>query len=230
MRRLALSACIILGMLGAVPAQAATCAFGGGDASDPHLADPSNDYDGLIFGNGQALVPYGDLYREGTDLTNIWIDATTGTPSTGSYKAKVNIQVVNLAGIESNAVYSVLWDYIDDPNTAADDTREKRYVSAHLTERGAIVAEYGYTAPDPQTGINLVTAQGSILDATFTTGPGGGFSIPAPLKAMGNIQPGTELTGLLAEARVLLGARGTGLLGIADDTVNSEGCLDGLTV
>lgn len=229
MKRIALATLLAVGAFAALPAQAVTCSFGGGSEADAHRADPVNDYDGAVFGNGSATVPYGDVYREGTDLTNVWVDAPSGTPGTASYKAKVHIRVANLLGAESNANYYFLFDYIDDPNTAADDTRIDRFVSARLTERGALIAEYGYTAPDPQTGITLITPTGTITDATFTTGVNGGFTIPAPLRSMGNLQPGTELTGITGEARVLLGARGTGLLGIADDTTNAEGC-ESLTV
>lgn len=222
MKRFAIAACLATGLFGAVPSQAADCSFGGGSASDPQIVDPTNDFDGFAFGSGNGLPPYGDVYREGTDLTNLWIDAATGTPGASSFKAKVHIAVANLAGIETNAVYYVKWDYVDDPNTSADDTRIDRFVSARLTERGALVAEHGYTAPDPQTGVTNITPVGTITDATFTTGPDGGFVIPAPLKSMGNIQPGDELAGVTGEARVLLGARGTGLLGIADDTTNAD--------
>lgn len=222
MKRIALMACLVLGLFGAVPSQAADCSLGGGDASDPQIVDPVNDFDGAVFGNGNGLPPYGDVYREGTDLTDLWMDAATGTPGANSFTAKVHIGVANLAGIEFNATYYFLWDNVDDPNTAVDDTYIDRYVSARVTERGALVEERGHTAPGTG-GVTTITPDGPITGGSFTTGPGGGFVIPAPLWRMGKIQPGAELTGITGETRVLLGANAAGgLLGIADDTANAD--------
>lgn len=198
---------LLMTTLAWVPAHATACDVDSGSGADPHLVDFAGDYEGIVGGNGQATIPYGDVYGDGTDLIAGWINRT-GIVYTA------NIRTVTWTGLETNAIYYFLWTY-----NAGNPLQERRWVSAQLTRplpTPLYQFRYGYV--DNTGPIGNLIQQGSTT-GTMTAGSPGNISIVIPMTRMGSPPSGATLGMILAEARVLLGTSQTGgLVGIADDT------------
>lgn len=219
MKRLVVLAILAASMLGLVQAHAAgPCSTAGGTSATPHKVDPTNDWNGIATGNGSALIPYGDVYREGADITSAWISSPILIAGKTNYPVHVTLQ--NFAGIETNSPVYVQWTY-DSGNPGVSQAR--RYVSFITNGRGTGTYNYGYL--DKSGAVGTYTSQGTTTGG-FTTGPNAEIVINAPAAKMGNPPAGATLSAFLAETRTLIGAAGTGILGVADDTTNSEGCDD----
>lgn len=187
------------------------CTAAGGSSATPHVNDPAGDWNGLVFGNESALIPYGDVHREGTDILTAWISLADG-------KYYANLSVGTLDGTQVNTTYGVRW-----LNAAGPAAQARRFVQVQFSERGAPTYEHGYLAVDPQTEIDNVNTVGTTR-GTVSLGSPGIISIEIPFGAQANrIPKPLEMEGVTAETRVLLGARGTGLLGLADSSDDGDG-------
>lgn len=207
--RLGMAALIAAGSLAVVPAHAHPgCGVTEVTAEAPHLTDPTEDYEGVVFGNGQAVLPYGDIYREQIDL----VAGRLALGADGKYTAYIKLAMLD--GTATNAVYYMLWDY-ENPENPADDAQVRRYVSVNIPRpNGAPQATWGYL--DTSGAIGVYTQQGGTT-ATVDLATGE-FAIAVPMDRMGNPQAPATLGGILAESRMLIGARGTGLLSVVDQT------------
>lgn len=233
MRKIILAAMLVLAAMPLTAAQASDCPIGtsAASASHPLVTDPSNDWEGVVFGNGSATVPGGDIYREGTDLTAGWISSAAD----GSMTA--NIQVASLSDAQPNAIFYFLWT-----NGEVGGAPGRRWVSARLK---------GYTTA--YSFGNLVAGTLPTSAQTFKTeGDGTGRLIPAEnliqidlprggtsfsgysTDDWGAPAAGSELEEPLIEARILLGSPEPlpsnpsglrhGFVYLADDSLNGETC------
>lgn len=233
MRKIILVASLLLAAMPLYSAQAQDCPVGTSEASasNPHVTDPTNDWDGIVLGNGSATVPAGDVYREGTDITAGWISRAAD----GSMTA--NIQVAALSDAQPNAIFYFLWT-----NGEVDGAPARRWVSARLK---------GYTTA--YSFGNLVASTLPTSSATFKTeGDGTGRLIAAEnliqvdlprggtsfsgysTDGWGAPEPGSELEEPLVESRILLGSPEPlpsnpaglrhGFVYEADTTLNGEAC------
>lgn len=174
-------------------------ALGEASAETPHATDPTNDWEGLVLGNGAAIVPAGDLYREGTDLTAVWLDNSADP----GYGAQANLKVADLGvGVQPNAIFYALWNYGEGPQAA-------RWASARF-KPGSITFTYGYKTVNPVTGNPLFATVGETtgsVDVESDT-----ISINLGTAASGHTSPwmpseaGAEVTGITAESRILVGS------------------------
>lgn len=208
-------AAMLVAMAGAVPARAnQDCSTAGGSAEAPHLTDGSGDWNGGT-GTGTGLVPAGDVWREGADVLAAWI-AKDPAPN-GKYQA--HIQIANLQNLEANEVINFLWDWA---GTTPEQTR--RYVSATISGRGGVSYRYGYVGRNATTGTGEINEVGS-TSGKIVVGAPGEMIVDLPLNRMGSPTVGASLENPMAETRLLAGASGAGLLYVADDTSDGDGCL-----
>lgn len=232
-RRIALMLVLAaLAAFGFAPAGAVEpgCTAAEGSATTPHFADATLDYNGPVTGN-QGTTPYGEVYREGTDVVAGWISKT----ETGTYQA--NIDVASFSGLEWNAVFYFLFDW-EGGQGGLTPPHTRRYVSAQIRQyaEGGGTFSYGY--------LNTTLPVAQLIREGFTTGSArtgtpGGVTVDIPLDKMAatpeqTAGPGDLLANPLAESRVLIGhpghgqqsvtsnaAAGGGLVGVADDTANA---------
>lgn len=196
-------------------AEDVACTAAGGNGANPQFNDPTGDWEGVVFGNQSALIPYGDVHREGTDLVAAWVSID------GSGKYYANISSALLDGTQVNTTFSLRWE-----QDAGLPAQARRFVHAQISERGTATYEHGYLAVDPQTGIDNINTLGTTR-GTMTNGTPGVISIEIPFGIGNRIPKPTTLNLVVAETRVLLGARGNGLLGLADATDDGDGpCFD----
>lgn len=186
------------------------CNVDAGTEAAPHLEDAAGDWEGIVTGNGQALIPYGDVYRESTDVLSAWINRT-GTTFTA------NIRLNTWSGLtETNAVYNFLWTY----QGTSPVNQARRFVSARLVRPLPIpIYEFSYGWIDTSGEIDLINTYGATTGSMIAGTPGAiSIVIPFHRSQLGRPGPGAVLEDIVAEARVLVGAAGTGLLGVADIT------------
>lgn len=84
------------------------CTFAGGSATALHLEDATDDWEGLVGGNGNAagIVPYGDIHGAGTDIVGAWFaNDLVGTKTV----RRVHILIGTLTGMEANANFAAEW-------------------------------------------------------------------------------------------------------------------------
>jgi hypothetical protein len=187
------------------------CTAATGNGADPQINDPANDYNGTVGGNQTALIPYGDVHGEGTDLIAGWV--SIGADG----KTYANISSRKIDGLQVNSTFGFRW-----VNDAGLPAQNRRFVQVQFNERGTATYEHGYIALDPQTGIDNVNTLGSTT-GTVTNGTPGVISIAIPWGTGTRIPKPTVLAEATIESRVLIGARGTGLLGLADDSTDGDG-------
>jgi hypothetical protein len=221
MKKVFVAAVMALAAIGVVPAHAAdpVCTVAAGSEDAAHLQDATGDWDGTATGNGQGL-PWGDVYQAASDITNSWL--APGGPK----GVQAHIQVANLAGTETNLVLSFNWNLPD-----ANGNPVTYYVTAEPNGTGGASYDTGYLVTNATGGHDLTSTGGTT--GTMTTGANGGFTINVPKLLFQNQKPGSGLLleTPLVEARFLLGARGTGLLELVDDTQNADvSCVDGITL
>ena len=194
-----LAVVLALSAMGFGPARAdhAACTIGDASGEHPMLADPSNDWEGALTGNGNGA--FGDVYREGIDITSAWL-SVEGT------KTFANIMVNDLAGIEMNTWYLMQWNYND----------VRYYVAALPTRPGSsgqlnVTYEYG-TIETSATSSNTYTTRGSST---------GSFDVEADLvrvevklNRMGSPPPGAVLADLYSRVFFQVGVT----LQTVDDT------------
>jgi len=217
----------IAAMLGVVPAHAA-CPASVDDASaaTPHLLDGTNDYPGVVTGSESGTVPYADIYREGTDLTNVWLAREDGV-------LRAHIQVQQMAAAQPNSAFYFRWEYV-----GTDEALKDRFVSAKLKGYG-VDYTYGYLGPPNAAGVQSFITEGSTTGALLPESseviidlPTTGASLSgAPVTDWGAPAPGSVLGLLVGEARVLIGSPEplppnpsgirSGLVGVADDTTDA---------
>lgn len=222
MRRFAapLAAAAVLGLLVSAPATGAVCpaTLEDASASTPHVIDEVNDYDGVVFGNQAATVPYGDIYREGTDIERAWLArAESGQITAG-------IRVVQMAPTQPNTVFYFLWQY-----AGSDPTKLDRYVSAKLKGYGEEFT-YGYLSGADAAGIRRFVTEGTTTGSVNVAESEVTIDVPLDAPDWGAPTAGSSLGAINAEARVLLGSPEplppnpaglrSGLVGVADDTLS----------
>ena len=136
-------------------------------ASNPLEVDPSNDWNGVVTGNASATYPWGEIYREGADITAIWYERD----EEGTITAHIQIQ--NLGDMQPNNNYYFTWTY-----EGGDELRRQRWVGARL-KGYAINYGYGYESTNPVTGNNQYVTEGDTT-GSVKTGPNGVISIVLP--------------------------------------------------
>lgn len=209
-------AALTLAIAGIVPAYADQhCSTAGGGAETPHLIDSTGDWNGGT-GTGTGLVPAGDVWREGSDVTAAWIAANPDPTKPGKYQA--HVQIANLQGFEANQVVSFLWKWEGDK-----PEKVRRYVSASFNGRG-VSYSYGYVGTSAA-GNGEIHEDGSTTGKIVVGSPGE-VVIDIKFAQMGSPTVGSVLGEPLAETRLLIGAAGTGLLSTADDTSDGDGCAE----
>lgn len=210
-----------IGRLAAVPLIATLALFGGTaqahhttDQSDcaggaisvnaagpdnPHVTDGVKDWYGPALGNGQ--VGFGDIYRDGTDITAAWI-ARDGS---GTH-AVIQVADMLLGEQQVNTEFYLLFDYPDPtPPPPGPDVPDKtrRWVSAFFKGYAPAVFEWGYQAEGVGGNMQFFPEGGTT--GSVTPGPNGTVSIDVPLAGM-EIDAGEYLNNLVAETRVLTGS------------------------
>lgn len=195
---------------------------------NPNIVDGTGDWNGNLGTNTDALVPSGDIYREGTDITKAWINRD----AEGAYTA--HIQVASLSAMQPNTNFYLLWDY-----AGSDETKSRRWVSGDIRGYADPEFVFGYMSDDGVTGGRYVTV--GTTTGHLVEGPLGEVVIDIPRGGAnddwGAPTAGATLGGLLAEATILLGSPETlpenpaglkhGFIEIADDTTDAESWCDG---
>lgn len=169
-----------------------TIALSEATATNAHSTDLANDWDGVVFGNGAATVPAGDIYREGTDLTAAWLSlAEDGT-------LQGNMSVADLgAGNLPNATFYMLWN-------VGEGAESLRWASARF--KGYEVAyAYGYQTINPVTGNGQFATVGDTTGSIDVEGDTVIVNLPANT-AWGSPAAGSTIYGISAETRILLGS------------------------
>lgn len=162
------------------------------NTANPHSTDATNDWEGLVLGNGAATVPAGDVYREGTDLVAAWLSrAADGT-------LQGNMRVADLGtGNLPNATFYMLWN-------AGGGTESLKWASARF--KGYEVAyAYGYQTVNPVTGNGQFATVGNATGSVDVEGDTIVVNLPAGT-AWGEPTVGSTISGIGAEARILLGS------------------------
>ena len=218
---------MMAGFAAVQPAHANACTVTSGSWADPHITDPTGDWNGTIGGNGSATVPYGDIYSSSTDLTAGYLNYDATKPANSRWTA--HIGTAQWTGTEQNAELYFWWTF----------NGEQYFVSVALSRVGATPVYaygYGHLEIDVRTGLGTITNDGSTTGSVESAGTAvapapGEFSITVPMNRQGNPQAGATLTNVNMESRILIGATAAGgLLGVADDTTNSDGPCFELTV
>lgn len=170
-------------------------------ATSPNIADPPTDWNGLL-GNG-IVSPWGDVYREGTDIREAWMSRTPD----GAFHA--HIRVSDLTDVQPGSLFYLLWTF----RGAGDQTTERRWVSAiNGTPAGPGVSvperhtfAYGYVGPSETAPGSLhYTTQGTttgIIDPDTDT-----VTIDVPMAEMGSPRPGAVLRDVASATKILFGS------------------------
>ena len=159
MKRIAAVLLVLVASVGSVTsAQAIDCVgVDGADADTPHVVDFTSDWVGNLSERPRSgTYPGGDVWREGTDITQGWI--ARGEDG----RLRAYIQVVELLGIEQNAVFYFRWSY-----TGSTPAQSKRWVSVRLKAYGSSFS-YGFIT----TSITGGTLYSTVGDTTGTVIPG----------------------------------------------------------
>ncbi len=186
-------------------------------AENPNIVDPVGDYNGVVTGN-EGLAPWGDVYREGTDLTKAWLNRDNDTGDVTGV-----IEVASLSGPQPNSIFYLLWDF----ESVEDDPQQRRWVSARWA-LDRVIFTYGYLGPSVTGGEQFFTL--GETTGTVEDGTPGRIVIDVPMAQLGDPQPGAVLSNFAAESRFLTGSPEPlpepsplrhGLVQLVDDTENA---------
>ena len=198
------------------------CTVLGGSSDNPQIADAVGDWEGGVTGTGAGV--WGDINRESGDLVAVWFDKD----SKGKYH--VHAKLASLGDPTRGSDFNeTVYVYFDNAKFKAgthslDSTpyTSSQYIS--ISFNGRQTASFGYGDQGP-------SANGTTnYDIGSTTGtldvPNGLIDAIIPFSKMGIPDAGSQLTGLSAETRFLVGATvagaGGGLIQLIDDTSNAD--------